>query len=133
VLLVLDEAHTFASPDAETPLAAAVRDRIVQIAAEGRKYGLWLLLSTQRPGKIHPGILTQCDNLTLMRMNSPADLADLAAVFGFVPGQLLDRAARFIQGEALMAGGFVPLPTVVKVRDRITPEGGVDVPVPMAD
>jgi DNA helicase HerA-like ATPase len=133
VLLVLDEAHNFASPDAETPLAAAVRDRIVQIAAEGRKYGLWLLLSTQRPNKIHPGVLTQCDNLTLMRMNSPADLAELAAVFGFVPTQLLDRAARFIQGEALMAGGFVPLPTVVKVRDRITPEGGVDVPVPMAD
>lgn len=133
VLLVLDEAHTFAAPDADTPLAAAVRDRIVQIAAEGRKYGLWLVLSTQRPNKIHPGVLTQCDNLTLMRMNSPADLADLASVFGFVPAQLLERAARFVQGEALMAGGFVPLPTVVKVRDRITPEGGVDVPVPLSD
>ncbi|MET8776363.1 hypothetical protein AB0H49_16015 [Nocardia sp. NPDC050713] len=33
------------------------------IAAEGRKYGLWLLLSTQRPSKVHPGILSQCDNL----------------------------------------------------------------------
>ena len=133
VLLVLDEAHNFAAPEAETPLAAAVRDRIVQIAAEGRKYGLWLVLSTQRPNKIHPGVLTQCDNLTLMRMNSSADLDELAAVFGFVPRQLLDRAARFVQGEALMAGGFVPLPTVVKVRDRISPEGGVDVPVPLRD
>jgi uncharacterized protein len=133
VLIVLDEAHNFCPPTAETPLGVAVRDRLVQIAAEGRKYGLWLLLSTQRPSKIHPGVLTQCDNLTLMRMNSPADLAELADVFGFVPRQLLERAARFIQGEALLAGGFVPLPTVVRMRDRVTPEGGVDVPVPMVE
>lgn len=133
LLIVLDEAHTFCPPQAETPLAVAVRDRLVQIAAEGRKFGLWLLLSTQRPSKIHAGVLTQCDNLTLMRMNSPADLEELAGVFGFVPRQLLERAARFTLGEALLAGGFVPLPTVVKMRDRITPEGGADVPVPLAD
>lgn len=133
LLIVLDEAHNFCPPTAETPLAVAVRDRLVQIAAEGRKFGLWLLLSTQRPSKIHPGVLTQCDNLTLMRMNSPADLAELAGVFGFVPRQLLDRAARFTLGEALLAGGFVPLPTVVRMRDRVTPEGGVDVPVPLAE
>ncbi|MFN2320000.1 MAG: ATP-binding protein [Dermatophilaceae bacterium] len=133
VLIVLDEAHSFCPPTAETLLAVAVRDRLIQIAAEERKYGLWLLLSTQRPSKIHPGVLTQCDNLTLMRMNAPADLEDLADVFGFVPRQLLGRASRFVLGEALLAGGFVPLPTVVKMRDRVTPEGGVDVPVPLAD
>jgi DNA helicase HerA-like ATPase len=133
VLLVLDEAHNFCPPDPPTPLGVAVRDLLVQIAAEGRKYGLWLLLSTQRPSKIHPGVLSQCDNLTLMRMNSPADLDELARVFGFVPRQLLDRASRFVQGEALVAGGFVGLPIVVKMRDRVTPEGGVDVPVPLAD
>jgi uncharacterized protein len=133
LLIVIDEAHNFCPPSAETPVGVAVRDRLVQIAAEGRKYGLWLLLSTQRPSKIHPGVLTQCDNLTLMRMNSPADLAELADIFGFVPRQLLERAARFTLGEALLAGGFVPLPTVVRMRDRVTPEGGVDVPVPMAE
>jgi len=131
VLLVLDEAHNFCPPETDTPLATAVRDLIVQIAAEGRKYGLWLLLSTQRPSKIHPGVLSQCDNLTLMRMNSPADLEELGRAFGFVPRQLLDRASRFVQGEALLAGGFVVLPVVTRMRDRVTPEGGVDVPVPL--
>ena len=43
------------------------------------------------------------------------------------------QASRFRQGEALVAGGFVPAPSIVKFRDRITPEGGVDVPVPMPD
>jgi DNA helicase HerA-like ATPase len=131
LLIVVDEAHNLCPPDPETPLGVAVRDRLIQIAAEGRKYGLWLLLSTQRPSKVHAGIVSQCDNLTLMRMNSRDDLAQLASVFGFVPQGLLAQAARFRQGEALLAGGFVPMPSVVRVRSRITPQGGTDVPVPM--
>jgi uncharacterized protein len=131
LLIVVDEAHNLCPPDPETPLGVAVRDRLIQIAAEGRKYGLWLLLSTQRPSKVHPGIVSQCDNLTLMRMNSRDDLDQLASVFGFVPRGLLAQAARFRQGEALLAGGFVPMPSVVQVRGRITPQGGTDVPVPM--
>jgi DNA helicase HerA-like ATPase len=131
LLLVIDEAHNLCPPDPETPLGMAVRDRLIQIAAEGRKYGLWLLLSTQRPSKVHPGIVSQCDNLTLMRMNSRDDLDQLAAIFGFVPRALLAQAARFRQGEALLGGGFVPMPSIVRVRGRLTPEGGIDVPVPM--
>lgn len=131
VLLVIDEAHNLCSPDLESLLGRAVRDRIIQIAAECRKYGLWLLLSTQRPSKVHAGIVSQCDNLTLMRMNSPHDLADLGDLFGFVPRQLLARSSRFRQGEALLAGGFVPAPTITKVGARMTVEGGIDVKVPM--
>ncbi len=131
LLLVIDEAHNLCPPDPETPLGVAVRDRLIQIAAEGRKYGLWLLLSTQRPSKVHPGIVSQCDNLTLMRMNSRDDLDQLSAIFGFVPRGLLAQAARFRQGEALVGGGFVTMPSIVRVRGRVTPEGGIDVPVPM--
>jgi len=131
LLLVIDEAHNLCPPDPETPLGVAVRDRLIQIAAEGRKYGLWLLLSTQRPSKVHSGVVSQCDNLTLMRMNSRDDLDQLSAIFGFVPRGLLAQAARFRQGEALVGGGFVPMPSIVRVRQRVTPEGGIDVPVPM--
>lgn len=131
VLLVVDEAHNLCPPDPETPLGRAVRDRLIQIAAEGRKFGLWLLVSTQRPGKVHHGVVSQCDNLTLMRMNSRADLAELGELFGFVPDDMLRRSSHFAQGEALMAGGFVPLPSIVRIRPRVTVEGGIDVPVPL--
>lgn len=131
VLIVIDEAHNFAGPEAESPLARAVRDRILQIAAEGRKFGLWLLLSTQRPSKVHPGILSQCDNLALMKMSSPVDLDELASVFGYAPTALLERSPLFRQGEALFAGGFVPAPTIAQMRERLTEEGGADVPVPL--
>jgi DNA helicase HerA-like ATPase len=131
LLIVIDEAHNLCAPDATGALDVAVRDRIVQIAAEGRKYGLWLLLSTQRPSRVHPSIISQCDNLALMRMTSPVDLLELGRIFGFVPPAMLDRAARFRQGEALFAGGFVPAPTVVSMGARLTREGGTDVRVPL--
>ena len=46
-------------------------------------------------------------------------------------GSCSTQASRFRQGEALLAGGFVPAPTITKIADRLTVEGGVDVPVPM--
>jgi uncharacterized protein len=131
VLLVIDEAHNLCSPDLAGPLLTAVKERIIQIAAEGRKYGLWLLLSTQRPSKIHPSIISQCDNLALMKMNSQGDLDELAKVFGFAPPSLLSQVTQFHQGEALLAGGFAPVATAVRVRTRFTYEGGRDVAVPV--
>ena len=130
-LLVIDEAHNLCSPDVETALERAVLDRIIQIAAEGRKYGLWLLLSTQRPSRVHQGIISQCDNLALMRMSSQRDLDELSTIFGFAPSTLLNQSPLFRQGEALFAGGFVPAPTIVQGRKRFTHEGGHDVSVPL--
>ena len=76
----------------------------IPVAAEGRKFGLYLLTSTQRRQKTHPNVVAQCDNLILMRMNSAADLDYLHDVFSFVPSGLLDLAGSFGLGQALVAG-----------------------------
>ncbi|WP_114853996.1 ATP-binding protein [Brachybacterium sp. YJGR34] len=128
-LVVIDEAHNLAAPDAGTPLARALTERIVQIAAEGRKYGIWLLLSTQRPSKLHPNVISQCDNLALMKMSSTRDLDELGQIFGFAPSELLERSPRFTQGQALFAGGFASEPQLVQMGERLTREGGSDVPI----
>lgn len=130
-LVVIDEAHNLCPPDPTTPVERLLTERIVQIAAEGRKYGIWLLLSTQRPTKVHPNALSQCDNLALMRMSSPRDLDDLSAVFGYAPQSLLERSPGFAQGQALFAGGFVAAPALVQMGERLTYEGGSDVRVPL--
>ena len=130
-LLVVDEAHNVCSANPTTPLERATTERLVQIAGEGRKYGLWMLLCTQRPSRISPAVISQCDNLVLMRMNSRGDLAELQETFGFVPAQMLAAAPFFRQGEALVAGGFVPVPTFVQIGGRRTHEGGSDVKVPL--
>ena len=114
------------------PVTAAVTERLVQIAAEGRKFGLWLLLSSQRPSKLHPQVLSQCDNLALMRMNSSADVSELGSTFGFAPASMLASAPMFLQGEVLLAGAFVSAPTFAKMGRRLTHEGGHDVSVPVA-
>ena len=131
MLIVIDEAHNLCTAEPTSPLQAAVTERLIQIAAEGRKYGLWLLLSTQRPSKIHPQVLSQCDNLALMRMNSRADLAELSAMFGFVPPAMLQASQSFAQGEVLIAGTFAPVPAVIQIGPRLTFEGGSDVSVPI--
>lgn len=131
VLIVIDEAHNLCSPNPVTPVERALTEQLIQIAAEGRKFGLWLFLSTQRPTKIHPNVLSQCDNLGLMRVNSPRDLAEIGEVFGFVPEQMLLHSQQFLQGQGLFAGGFIDSPTFAQMRDRVTPEGGSDIKVPM--
>jgi DNA helicase HerA-like ATPase len=130
-LLVIDEAHHLCRADPGNPVAQLLLERLIQIAAEGRKFGLWLLLSSQRPSKIHPQILSQCDNLMLMRMNSPDDIAELGRTFGFAPQAMLHASTGFVQGEALLAGGFAPVPMLGRVRERHTYEGGSDVAVPL--
>ncbi len=130
-LIVIDEAHNLCNPEPASPVERRLTERIVQIAAEGRKYGLWLLLSTQRPSKVHPNALSQCDNLALMRMSSPRDLEELADVFGYAPAQLLERSPTFAQGQALFAGGFIEAASLVQMGARLTQEGGIDVPVPL--
>jgi DNA helicase HerA-like ATPase len=97
-------------------------------AAEGRKFGLHLLVSRQRPLKVHDNVLSQCDNLVLMRMNSPADLAYLAESFSFGSPSMFDEARHFGLGESLFAGKFSPHPTLVRFGGRISEEGGADVP-----
>jgi DNA helicase HerA-like ATPase len=131
VLLVIDEAHNLCPAEPSEPIQALVTARLAQIAAEGRKYGLWLLLSTQQPHKVHPNVLSQCDNLVVMRMGSTSDLARLGEVFGAAPRQMLAAATDFARGEMLLAGGFVAAPVVARVASRLTEEGGSDVRVPL--
>lgn len=131
ILIVIDEAHNLCPPQPQTAVERALVEQLVQIAAEGRKFGLWLLVSTQRPTKIHPNVLSQCDNLALMRVNAPRDLAELADVFGFASEAAIRRSAGFAQGQALFAGGFIAAPTFVQMGERITEEAGGDVTVPM--
>jgi DNA helicase HerA-like ATPase len=127
VLIVVDEAHNVCPAQPESPLTAIATEHAVRIAGEGRKFGLYLLVSTQRPHKVHQNVLSQCDNLVLMRMNSLSDLGFVGDVFSFVPPSLLERATDFRQGESLVAGPIAPHPALVRIGRRIAVEGGGDV------
>lgn len=77
--VVVDEAHHLCPAERmESPIGIRVREAILEIATEGRKYGLWLVLGTQRPTRLHPTVLAEMSNFMLMRTTSSADLEFLS-------------------------------------------------------
>ena len=132
VLIVIDEAHNVCPAAPGDPITALATTHAIRIAAEGRKFGLYMLVSTQRPQKVHENVLTQCDNLLLMRLNSAADTAFAQEAFSFVPPRLIGLASSFRQGESLVAGKLSPQPALLRFGARVSEEGGSDVPATWA-
>ena len=132
ILVVIDEAHNVLAPDATSALERAITDYGVWVAGEGRKYGIHLVVSTQRPSKIHRNVISQCDNLILMRMNSVLDIDELASIFSHVPRPMIEEARSFTQGEMLVAGPIATPAMRVNVGERWCPEGGADLPTTWA-
>ncbi len=101
---------------------------MIRIAGEGRKFGLYLLLSTQRPSKVHQNVHLP------VRQSSPdanelgGRHSELTQTFSFVPPALVAEAAHFDLGEGLAAGKIAPDPLLFKSGRRLTLEGGSDVP-----
>jgi DNA helicase HerA-like ATPase len=127
IAIVIDEAHNVCPAEPGDPITALATEDAIRIAGEGRKFGLYLIVVTQRPQKVHENVLSQCDNLVLMRMNSAADLGHVERIFSFVPPGLIERAGTFGQGEALVAGKIASHPALIRFGARLTREGGADV------
>ena len=127
VLVVIDEAHNVCPSEPPDALTALATDLAVRIAAEGRKFGLYLLVCTQRPNKVQENIISQCDNLVLMRMASAADLAHVGELLSFAPHGLVDGATSFRLGEALVAGKLASHPALIRFGRRVAEEGGGDI------
>ncbi len=132
VLIAIDEAHNVLPAHTDDPLLQATTELGILIAGEGRKFGLHLFVATQRPSKVHPNIVSQCDNLILMRMNGARDVDDLVSLFSHVPEAMIRASLGFGLGQALFAGPITPVPAVVQVGTRRSPEGGADVPTTWA-
>jgi DNA helicase HerA-like ATPase len=127
VLAVIDEAHNVCPAAPADALTRLATEHTVRIAGEGRKFGIYMLVATQRPQKVHENVLSQCDNLVLMRLNSSADAAFIQALYGFAPPGLVALATDFTLGQALVAGKIASHPAIVRFGDRIAREGGGDV------
>lgn len=127
-IIVIDEAHNICPQNPSDPHQALATEHVVRIAGEGRKFGLYLLLATQRPDKVHQNVVSQCDNLILMKMNSATDIAQLGETFSYAPQELVEQASGFGLGEGLAAGKIAPDPLLFKTGRRYTVEGGSDVP-----
>ena len=118
--LVLDEAHTFIHRDLygeAAPPAGRECSRIFErIAREGRKFGLGLVLASQRPSEVSPTVLSQCNTFLLHRLVNDRD-QDL--VRRLVPdglGTMLRELPTLPTRRAVLLGWAAPAPTLVEVQ-----------------
>lgn len=124
LFIVLDEAHNFLSLSADDPWRLAITDKVSRIVAEGRKYGLFLILSTQRPSKVPNSILIECENVCLLRLNSIIERNKARDIWG-ISRESIDQAAYFkTPGDCLLFGRWVPSVYAMHAAPRRTKEGG---------
>ena len=105
ILLVYEEAHKYV-PNSELTKYRASKMSIERIAKEGRKYGVTLLLSSQRPSEISETIFSQCSNFLAMRLTNPSDQSYVARLLPDTLGNLSDKLATLGAGEALLSSAF---------------------------
>ena len=116
VNLVLEEAHRYV---AQHPSRYAIdASRIFErIAKEGRKYGMFLLVASQRPSELSTTVLSQCSNFLIHRIQNPDDLNHIRQMTPFISESVLRRLPSLPRQHALIFGNAVNLPTTLRVRD----------------
>jgi hypothetical protein len=125
--IVLDEAHNLIPESPRDLAATALREQFRTIAAEGRKFGLFLILCTQRPDKIDKLVLSECENRAVMKLGSRSVLDITQKLFGLedVPAPLLGKCLEFETGRALLIGPWAAAgPGLLYTAMRRTKEGG---------
>ena len=119
ILLVFEEAHKYV-PNSNLSKYRSSKTSIERIAKEGRKYGVTLLLASQRPSEISETIFSQCNNFIAMCLTNPIDQGYVKKLLPDSLGTLIDKMVSFRQGEALLVGESIVLPSIVQI-DKCDP------------
>lgn len=127
LLLIYEEAHKYV-PKSDLARYRSSRMSIERIAKEGRKYGVTLLIASQRPSEISETIFSQCNNFIAMRLTNPVDQDYVKRLLPDALGDLTDTLPTLKSGEALLIGDAVVMPSLVQI-DRCNPEpSSTDIP-----
>jgi hypothetical protein len=127
--IVVEEAHNLIPAKASTPIDKKLREQFRRIAAEGRKFGLFLILVSQRPDKLDRMIMSECENRAVMRVGSTFVLRTTCEILGLdgVLPRMTEKALDFDLGRALLVGPWVgDEPAFLVSAARRTKEGGRD-------
>lgn len=118
-LLVLEEAHNYI-PQSGGAKYDTVKKSIERIAKEGRKYGLSLMIVSQRPSEISETIFSQCSNFVTMRLTNPTDQNYVKKLLPDSIQALTDTLPILERQEALLIGDSVCMPSLVRIIDLDT-------------
>ena len=115
VLLVCEEAHRYVPNRGEAQYEAA-QEAIRRIAKEGRKYGLGLLLVSQRPSEVEATVLSQCNSWIVLRITNDADREHVRSILPDSMAGLTKMLSGLRRQEAIFVGQAAMLPSRILVR-----------------
>jgi hypothetical protein len=116
VALVCDEAHIYLPRDRGNPNQQRAVDNFEKIAKDGRKYGVSLMIVSQRPSDVSDTILSQCNNVMALRLTNSNDIS---AVKNMMPESMMsfmEMLPVLDIGEALVVGDAVLLPSRIRIN-----------------
>jgi len=114
ILLVCEEAHNYIPREAGSQYDGA-RKSMERIAKEGRKYGVALMIVSQRPHEVSETVLAQCGNFICFRVTNPDDQEYIRALVPDAEGDLINILSALGRGEVLTLGEAVPIPTRMRM------------------
>lgn len=122
ILIACDEAHLYLPKQQNAnPLERAAVENMERIAKEGRKYGVGLMVISQRPSDVSETILSQCNNIISLRLTNPTDQQTVKALLPDNLGNISQVLPLMDVGEAIVVGDAVLLPTLIKIQPPTEP------------
>jgi DNA helicase HerA-like ATPase len=118
VLLVCEEAHRYVPNRGEAQYEAA-QEAIRRIAKEGRKYGVGLLLVSQRPSEVEATVLSQCNSWIVLRVTNDSDREHVKAILPDSMAGLTKMLSGLRRQEAIFVGQAAMLPSRIMIRDLL--------------
>jgi uncharacterized protein len=117
-VVVLEEAHNYVKPrhQEENRGVEVSRETFERIAKEGRKFGLSLIVASQRPSDVSPTVFSQCANFITHRLQNPDDIEHFRKIVPSQSRRLLDQITILGAGEGIVVGSAFNVPTRVQVQ-----------------
>ena len=112
--LILDEAHRYIKKNYDYLLNENIFEKI---AREGRKFSLFLLVSSQRPSELSETVLSQCANFIVHRIQNETDMRYIQAILPYFSDDFTNKIKQSTPGEALVFGNCVSMPLHIKVQE----------------
>ncbi len=122
VIVVVEEAHVFMpkSENTDTKYIAS------KVAREGRKFGVGLIIVSQRPRTLDPNVLSQMGSLAIMKLVQQEDQSQIESSSESINGKIIEQLPSLNPGEALLVGQWVNLPSFIRIDEILERTMGKD-------
>jgi DNA helicase HerA-like ATPase len=125
MMLVVEEAHNFCPQQGNVASSKIFNT----VASEGRKFGLGLLIITQRAAKVDKNVLSQCNTQVILKVTNPNDLKAITSSVEGLTSSAAEEIQRIPIGTTILTAPNLSMPLLVRIRPRETKHGGASVQI----